>query len=210
MIERLAAYPSPVLQSLPFYGRGLPESLRVAHLSVGEYTAPFGQSQGACWISSVVNSARALIGSCCKRRCCRRLRKRLRRRLIRVAAVASGSAPVAPASDPSRLCTVRPSSATEPPPVPRLPDTIGAVLGFPIDRCSTRPFSVPGMPSCSILVRLGGHWLSGRSFQLRHPLRECGVGLGELTDDHVAAMYLVGPQPQLLLHDSDHFVFGLK
>src|SRR3712207_4769712 len=37
-----------------------------------------------------------------------------------------------------------------------------------------------------------------RGLQLRHPLRQGGVSLGELADDHVAALYLLGPEPELL------------
>jgi len=43
VIERLAAQLCPALQDLPFCGRGPPESLRAAHLAVGQYPTPFGE-----------------------------------------------------------------------------------------------------------------------------------------------------------------------
>src|SRR5829696_8715427 len=104
----------------------------------------------------------------------------------------------------------RQNCLAEPSLPPGFPDALRAVLRLLINGCGTDPFSVPQRCSCAVLVRLGGRWLSDRGFKLRNPLREGGVGLGELADDHVAAMDFLGPQPQLLLQDSDSLILGLK
>jgi hypothetical protein len=45
VIERLAAQRPPALQSLQFSGSGLPESLRVAHITVLQYSCAFRENQ---------------------------------------------------------------------------------------------------------------------------------------------------------------------